>query len=312
MARRLSAISPDWWDYTTLDPEIIEAVARLTPRDLARLSRPGFQVVFYDTLEDFYLAEALEYIEAWRQSTPDNPVGVCGPIGPTEQLPLVARLVNSLQLDLRDAHFWGMDEWYDAATGLEVPVTHPLSFERADRELCFHRIDRRLRPQDAHLHFPKADTAAYRQTWNAGVRCAVMQGGQGDVKHWAFNDPVARKGKYRDAPPTAAEYRKLATRVVNLHPLTIAQNARTSGGGNISVVPTQAITVGPVETWQADKVSIWHAGNHDNPFGQRLTAYLIAKGLVDTAVPMSLLAEHPNVQFNYYRGGLGTCAIEMH
>lgn len=26
------------------------------------------------------------------------------------------------------------------------------------------------------------------------------------------------------------------------------------------------ITVGPVETWQADKVSIWHAGNHDNPF----------------------------------------------
>jgi glucosamine-6-phosphate deaminase len=29
-------------------------------------------------------------------------------------------------------------------------------------------------------------------------------------------------------------------------------------------------------------------------------------------VPMSLLAGHPNVQFNYYRGGLGTCAVEMH
>jgi len=29
-------------------------------------------------------------------------------------------------------------------------------------------------------------------------------------------------------------------------------------------------------------------------------------------VPMSLLADHPNVQFNYYRGGIGTCAIEMH
>jgi len=27
---------------------------------------------------------------------------------------------------------------------------------------------------------------------------------------------------------------------------------------------------------------------------------------------MSLLADHPNVQFNYYRGGLGSCAVEMH
>ena len=41
-----------------------------------------------------YLAEALEYIDAWRQATGDQPAGICGPIGPTEQLPLVARLVN--------------------------------------------------------------------------------------------------------------------------------------------------------------------------------------------------------------------------
>jgi glucosamine-6-phosphate deaminase len=165
---------------------------------------------------------------------------------------------------------------------------------------------------DAHLHFPKANTTAYRQTWDAGVTCAVMQGGQGDVKHWAFNDPPQRKGKYKAAPPTPAEYRKLATRVVDLHPLTIAQNARTSGGGNISMVPTTAITVGPVETWKAEKVSIWQAGTHDNPFGQRLTAYLISKRLPTACVPMSLLADHPNVQFNYYRGGLGSCAVEMH
>jgi glucosamine-6-phosphate deaminase len=139
-----------------------------------------------------------------------------------------------------------------------------------------------------------------------------MQGGQGDVKHWAFNDPPRREGIYKDSPPPAKEYRKLGTRVVDLHPLTIAQNARTSGGGNISLVPTQAITVGPVETWKAEKVSIWHAGTHDNPFGQRLTAFMIAKGIVDSAVPMSLLADHPNVQFNYYRQGLGSCQVSMH
>lgn len=310
MPRKFSSIAPDWWDYTTLDEALVRDAAALTPQKLAKLSRPGFKVVLYDTLEDFYLAEALEYIAAWRQSTPDNPVGICGPIGPTEQLPLVARIVNALGLDVRAGHFWGMDEWVIGDT--ETPPTHPLSFERADRELCFNRIDRKLRMPDTHLHFPKADTRAYRQSWNAGIRCAVMQGGQGDVKHWAFNDPLPRKGKFKDAPPSPAEYRKLATRVVDLHPLTIAQNARTSGGGNISLVPKRAVTVGPVETWQAEKVSIWHAGNHDNPFGQRLTTLMIAKGLADSAVPMSLLADHPNVQFNFYRGGLGTCAVEMH
>lgn len=312
MPRKLSAIAPEWWDYTTLDTELLAEAARLTPRDLVRLSRPGFAVVLYDSLEEFYLAEALEYVNAWRQSTADNPVGICGPIGPTEQLPLVARIVNALRLDVRSGQFWGMDEWFDTSTGREVPVTHPLSFERADRELCFNRIERRLRMPDAHLHFPKAAVREYRTSWESGVRCAVMQGGQGDVKHWAFNDPLPRKGRHKHTPPDAGEFRKLATRVVDLHPLTIAQNARTSGGGNIRLVPTKAITVGPVETWKADKVSIWHAGNHDNQFGQRLTAFMISRRLVDTSVPISLLADHPNVQFNYFRGGLGTCSVEMH
>ena len=43
--------------------------------------------------------------------------------------------------------------------------------------------------------------------------------------------------------------------------MTITQNARTCGGGNVPLVPTQAMTVGPVETWKAEKVSIWHAGS---------------------------------------------------
>src|SRR5688500_8637288 len=104
MARTLSSIAPGWWDYTTLDSDLIAEVARLTPRDVARLSRPGFTVVLFDSLEEFYVAEALEYVHAWRKSTDDNPVGICGPIGPTEQLPLVARIVSALGLDVRSGH----------------------------------------------------------------------------------------------------------------------------------------------------------------------------------------------------------------
>ncbi len=310
MTRPLSKVAPDWWDYTTLDPELLADAARLPPEDLLGLSRPGFRVVFYDTLEDFYLAEALEYINAWRQSTDDNPAGICGPIGPTEQLPLVARLVNELDLDVRRAHFWGMDEWV-GDDGRPVPLDHPLSFARADRQLCFDRIRPELRMPDDHLHFPTGDLAAYSRSYDQ-IRCLVMQGGQGEVKHWAFNDPPRRAAPWIDQPPPPEEYRTLATRVTDLHPMTIIQNARTSGGGQVAMVPTRAATVGPVETFKAEKVSIWQAGNHDNPFGQRLTALMIAKRLPDSAVPMSLLADHPNVQFNYYRHGLGTVATEMH
>ena len=309
--RKRSVVAPDWWDYTTIDEELVADAARLTVQDMAALSRPGFTVVMYDTIEDFYLAEALEYIEAWKQSTPDNPCGICGPIGPTEQLPLVARLVNALDLDLGalEAQFWGMDEWVE--NGRAVGLDHPLSFAKCDKDLCFNRIRPELRPAEANLHFPTGDLSAYSASYDQ-ARCLVMQGGQGDVKHWAFNDPLKREGRYADEPPAPEEYRKLATRIVDLHPMTVMQNARTSGGGNISLVPTQAATVGPVETWKAEKVSIWQAGNHDNAFGMRLTTLMISKGIADSAVPMSLLADHPNVQFNFFRPGIGPCEVEMH
>ena len=307
MSRPISKVAPDWWDYTTLEEDILSDAARLTPEDMLSLSRDGFKVVFYDTLEEFYLAEAMEYITAWRQSTADNPAGICGPIGPTEQLPLVAKLVNDLGLPVRDAHFWGMDEWTE--NGQPVAIDHSLSFAKADMEMCFNKIDASLRMDQSNLHFPTGDLDAYSDSYN-DIRCVVMQGGQGEVKHWAFNDPLRRDGA--DAPPAPQEYLKLKTRVVDLHPMTIIQNARTSGGGNISLVPTQAATVGPVETWKAEKVSIWQAGTHDNPFGMRLTTLMIAKNLPDSSVPMSLLALHPNVQFSFYRPGIGTCDVEMH
>lgn len=311
MARALSKVAPDWWDYTTLDSKILEDAARLKEKDVLQLSRPGFKVHFHDTLEDFYLAEALEYVEAWRQSTPDNPAGICGPIGPTEQLPLVARIVNALELDLKkhDAHFWGMDEWVE--DGKPVPITHPLSFAKADMEMCFNKIDKKLQIPKQNLHFPTGDLAAYSKSYDQ-VRCVVMQGGQGEVKHWAFNDPPRRKGKYKDNPPSPEEYRKLATRVTDLHPMTIIQNARTSGGGYVAGIPLSAATVGPVETWKAERVSIWQAGSHDNPFGQRLSAFMISKRIPDASLPMSLLADHPNVHFHYYRHGLGKVEAEMH
>ena len=307
--RTLSKLAPGWWDYTTLDKELLDDAASLDEKAIEGLRREGFKICMYDTREEFFLAEALEYINAWQQATDSKPCGICGPIGPTEQLPLVARLVNELNISLKNCHFWGMDEW--VVDGEEASIDFPLGFAKADMELCFDRIRPELSMPEENLHFPAVDISEYIESWNL-ARCVCMQGGQGEVKHWAFNDPPKRLGEYKETPPPPEVYRKLGTRVVDLHPLTLMQNARTSGGGAVQNVPHQAITVGPVETWKAEKVSIWHPGYHDNPFGMRLTALMISKGIADSSVPISLLADHPNVQFNYLRSGIGTCEIEMH
>ena len=307
MPRPLSRIAPQWWDFTTLDRQLLDDAARLTAEDLVALSRPGFQVTIYDSQQEFYLAEALEYINAWKQATPDSPAGICGPIGPVDQLPLVATLVNEMELSLANCHFWGMDEW--VIDGRVVEEGHPLSFANTDMELCFDRIKRELAMPRRNIHFPTQDVAEYAGSYD-GVRCVIMQGGQGEVKHWAFNDPPKREAPYTDEPPPPEEYLKLGTRIVDLHPLTLVQNARTAASGDIAIVPYQACTVGPVETWKAETVSIWHPGIHDSPFGMRLTALMISKRIADSSVPMSLLALHDSVRFSFLREAIGVCAYE--
>ena len=308
--RAFSKISADWWDYTTLDREILDAASRITIENLKSFERPGFKINLFDTYQEFYCAEALEYINVWKKATADNPCGICGPIGPTEQLPLVAQIVNETGLSLKNAHFWGMDEWAlegDVPAGLDFP----LGFAKADWDLCFSRIRPELRMPEENLHFPNGDIAAYEKSYDE-VRCMLMQGGQGETKHWAFNDPVRRTGAYKDNPPSPEEYRKLGTRLVELHPITLIQNARTSGGGTVQNVPSRAFTVGPVQTWKSDRVSIWHPGHHDNPFGMRLTTFMISQKIADSSVPMSLLSDHDDVVFNFYRPGFGVCDVEMH
>lgn len=307
--RNYSKIAKDWWDYTTLDRAILDEAARITIDNLKSLERPGFKIRIFDTLQEFYAAEALEYIKAWRRATAANPCGICGPIGPTEQLPIVAQMVNDLDLNLKHAHFWGMDEWL--VDGKAAGIDFPLGFAKADLDLCFNRIRPEQRMPRENMHFPSENPEAYVRSYTE-AKCLIMQGGQGETKHWAFNDPVRREGRYADAPPSPAEYRKLSTRIVELHPITLIQNARTSGGGTVQNVPSQAITVGPLQTWQCDQVSIWHPGHHDNPFGQRLSTLMISQKIADSAVPMSLLADHDDVTFNFFRHGFGVCDVEMH
>ena len=178
---------------------------------------------------------------AWRQSTADNPVGHLRPDRPDRAAAAggAARQRPGPRRS-QHAHFWGMDEW--VVDGREVPPTHPLSLRQGRHGAVLQPHP----PGAAHaarrnLHFPPATCRRTRRA-TTGVRCVVMQGGQGEVKHWAFNDPPRAQGQLQGRTRRRPqEYRKLGTRVVDLHPMTIIQNARTSRRRATSTcVPTQA------------------------------------------------------------------------
>ena len=310
MPYKKGKISSQWWDYTSIDDELLDEIGALSFEDVLGLARSGFKIKIFENLQEFYSAQALEYLTSWKQSTLTNPTGICGPIGPTEQLPIVAKIINDLQIDVRDGHFWAMDEWLDENDN-PVGIDHPLSFAKANYDLCFNRIEPKLRMPRENIHFPIGDLDEYSSSYDQ-AKCLVMQGGQGDIKHWAFNDPLKREGKFADSPPSVEEYRALGTRKVDLHPVTLMQNARTSSGGKVATIPDRAVTVGPLETWKSDKVSIWHGGTHDSPFGIKMTAFMISKKICDTRVPMSLLGDHDNVQFNIVRNALREPEAGMH
>jgi glucosamine-6-phosphate deaminase len=64
---------------------------------------------------------------------------------------------------------------------------------------------------DENLNFLRGDNIEEYSKSYDDIKCLIMQGGQGEVKHWAFNDPVKRKGKYKDNPPSLEEYRNVRT-----------------------------------------------------------------------------------------------------
>jgi len=43
MARKISTLAPQWWDYTTLDDEILNDAARLAAENMAAGRREGFR-----------------------------------------------------------------------------------------------------------------------------------------------------------------------------------------------------------------------------------------------------------------------------
>jgi glucosamine-6-phosphate deaminase len=204
------------------------------------------------------------------------------------QYALAARAINEERLSLGHLHTFNMDEYADQ-DGRTAPATWTGSFARAMQEHFFGRIDADLRPPESQIHFHSHTTIGdYSKRIEERGGADACYGGIGWSGHIAFWEPQLGHEFEGDI----GAYKQAGARIVELHPMTVMQNALHSFGGDWSWVPPKAATIGPREVLGARHRSFWLDGDLGGGASwQRFIARLVAHGPVSEFVPGSLLQE---------------------
>jgi glucosamine-6-phosphate deaminase len=267
-----------------------EACARVRaiPRErLAEHANPEFRIALVDEADDFYKRFAADLVGRIRAARDeDRPLVAILPVGPMPQYEVAARMINREGLSLRHLHTFNMDE-YANEDGVTAPPSWPGSFQRAMLDGFFGLIDAELRPPEDQIHFPTTDAIGdYSARIEALGGADVCYGGIGWSGHIAFWEP--QLGAEFDGDLEA--WKAAGARLVELHPMTVMQNALHSFGSDWSWVPPKANTIGPREVLGARHRSFWLDGDLGGGVSwQRFIARLVAHGPVSEFVPGSVL-----------------------
>jgi len=238
----------------------------------------------YDVYFDMALA-MLEEIIAHNEKGEKTVMIV--PVGPTNQYPMLADMVNRLNVSLKNVHFFNMDEYMVSPT---ETVTHedPLSFWGRMKREFYDRVRPDLVMPESQRHFPEPGKEAEYDKMIADLGGVDMCfGGLGINGHVAFNEPPEA-----DDPKTADEFANLGTRVLPISRETKTINAYGYQRGDLQGMPQWCITVGMKQIVTAKKIYIalnrvWQNGPLKHALLDEQTAH----------VPASLLRRCENVTY---------------
>jgi len=213
------------------------------------------------------------------------------PVGPTDQYPILAQLVNRLNVSLKNVHFFNMDEYMLSETEAVGP-DDPLSFYGRMKREFYDRVRQDLVMPECQRHFPAPGKEAEfdRLIESLGGVDACF-GGLGINGHVAFNEPPEP-----DAPMTADAFAALGTRVLPISRETKTINAYGYNRGDLQGMPQWCVTVGMKQILSARKAYI--ALNRPWQHGPLRHALLDPE---TASLPASLLRRCPQVTYCGYR-----------
>lgn len=220
---------------------------------------------------------------------------------PDTYIPL-AQLINYFKVDCRNVHLFAMDEWADQ-DGNIAPETYKAGFAHSMLKYLVYQIDEKLRMPLENVHYPttKNINSYSDMITDCGEGGAdICSSSPGWTGHMAFIDPVPDffpNGFNPEVPPTKAqidEWLNMKARIVDLHPLTVAQNSLHGvfgQSGYIADVPPKAATIGPIDVKNSRERIEVHALLTNATFSswQRMTSRLVLHGPVTPLVPSSML-----------------------
>lgn len=240
---------------------------------------------------DVYFDMALEMLaEIMKNNAQNKRTVMIVPVGPTDQYPILAKLINQLRVSLKNVWFFNMDEYMLSPTQM-IDANDKMSFQRRMNDEFYSRVDPELvMPVDQRL-FPCAGKEAEYDRKLAELGGAdLCLGGLGINGHLAFNEPP-------EEYMSAEDFGALGTRVLPISRETKTINAYGYQRGDLCGMPQYCITIGMKQILEAKRVYI--ALNRDWQHG---IAKHVFHDEVKAAIPASLLQNHSNVTFCAYAG----------
>ncbi len=272
------------------DVEACRRVRAIKREDITKHPNKDFKIRVIDDEGEFYHAIAIDLVERIQRARDEGRtfVGIL-PVGPMPQYGIAAAMINERELPLDHFHGFNMDEYADQ-DGNTAPADWEGSFQRAMMVGFYSKVDEKLRPPAEQIHFPTTDVIDdYGKMLDDLGGADVVYGGVGWCGHIAFWE--AHLGfEFGD---DLESYMHAGPRLVELHPMTIMQNALHSFAGDWSWVPPKANTVGPAQIMGAKDRSFWMDGCLGSVPWQGFIARLAAHGPVNTLVPGSILQTAP-------------------
>jgi len=203
------------------------------------------------------------------------------PVGPVDQYPFLVQMINAQNIDCRNVCLINMDE-YLTDDDQWIDADHPLSFRGFMQREFYNRLKPDLAPLAENRVFPHPDRCeeiAKIIATRGGVD--VCFGGIGINGHIAFNEPPSEA-------VSVEEFAKYPTRCIDLACETRAINSNTVGG-EISIIPHRAVTVGMRECLGARQMRFYC----NRPW-QAAVVRRVLHDSINANCPASLLRTHPD------------------
>ena len=188
---------------------------------------------------------AAQMITAAVQKNPKLVLGLATGSTPVAMYDEMAKAVKAKKVSYRAVKSWNLDEY------VGLPGTHDQSYRYFMNENLFKKIDIQLK--NTHVlngmaKDPEKECRAYEAQIKKAGGIDIQVLGIGSDGHIAFNEPG-----------TSLQSR---TAVVYLTPSTIKDNARLFFGGDMSKVPTRALSMGVGTICEARKIILLAFGKN--------------------------------------------------